>query len=90
MNTIHAHRLLKVVPSALELQLSISWWAHCYAEAGEQSQLAWQMHSDAVDNGQPVALVEQLRETARIFDAIRCDAWHQWELAKQALLALTN
>jgi len=71
-------------------EFSIEFWSHMYADAGSQKEIAWRMYGEAVDNSQPRALINDLYETAQLFDEICRDAWRELEMAKQNLLALHN
>jgi hypothetical protein len=73
-----------------ELQWACDWWKHQYAEAGYQSDVAWKMYGDAIDNEDEPALIESLFEVATIFDEIRRDTWHKWNEVKAQYLAMLN
>ena len=73
-----------------ELQWSVDWWKHQYAEAGSQSDIAWKMYGDAIDNQDEPALIESLFECATMFDQICKDTWAIWQDAKAQYLAMLN
>ncbi len=73
-----------------ELQWSIDWHARCYANAAEQSEIAWKMYQDAIDNGKTREEKDELYKLAAILEANKCAAWHRWQDAKSQYLALLN
>ena len=73
-----------------ELQWACDWWKHQYAEAGYQSDVAWKMYGDAIDNEDEPVLIESLFEVATIFDEIRMDTWRKWDEANTQYLARMN
>ena len=76
--------------SLRELQWSMSFWSRAYAEAGYQSQIAWGLYGEAIDNEEPHSQIEQLFIVATMFDGIRSDAWRKWQDAKAQYLARMN
>jgi len=73
-----------------ELQWSVTWWQHAYAEAGESATRAWTYVDEAIENNESHEYIRALREMAVMFDCIRCDTWHKWDEAKAQYLALYN
>ena len=91
MTLTYITKLPEVSTSALrELQWSIDWWGKQYAEAGYQSQIAWEMYSNAIDDQEPQTQIEQLFVVATMFDGIKSDTWRKWQDAKMQYLAIQN
>lgn len=76
--------------SIRELQWSIDFWKRSYADAGYQSEIAWKLYGNAIDNEEPQAEIESLFQIAEMFDGIKSDAWHKWQDAKARYLAVLN
>ncbi len=73
-----------------ELQWACDWWKHQYAEAGYQSDVAWKMYGDAIDNEDEPAEIEELFKMATMFDDICKATWRKWDEAKAQYLAVLN
>lgn len=76
--------------SLRELQWACDWWKKAYAEAGYQSETAWRLYGEAIDDQESQEAIEQLFIVATMFDGIKSDAWLNWESAKAQYLARMN
>lgn len=91
MNLTYITQLPQIETSAFrELQWSVTWWAQCYVESAEQTEIAWKMYDDSIENGEPYAQTDALYQIAVMFEGNRTIAWHNWQNAKRDYLALMN
>lgn len=73
-----------------ELQWAVDWRKRCYAEAAEQTEIAWKMYDDSIENGDSRKQKNALYQVAMMFEANKTAAWHKWQNAKRDYLALLN
>lgn len=73
-----------------ELQWGIDWWAKCYGEAAAHESLAWKLYNDAIDNNDPRPQIESLYIVAKMFEANRIAAYHEWQECKRQYLEMMN
>jgi len=73
-----------------EITWSIDWYKQSYFDAKAQSELAWKIYDDAIENEDPREQINVFFEVAAIFDATYRRAWRKWQNAKRDYLALLN
>lgn len=73
-----------------ELQWGIDWWNKCRKEAKAHEDLAWKLYNDAIDAQEPRAQIESLYVAAKMFEANRIAAYHNWQECKRQYLELMN
>ena len=91
MTLVEVNKLPELETSMLrELTWQIDWYTMALNEAKASTARAWQAYNDAIDANEPKSQINALYEVACMFDAIRSDAWHKWEAAKEQLLTMLN
>lgn len=73
-----------------EITWAVDWYAGQYAQAGYDCELAWKLYDNAIENNDPQQLIDDLFVIAKMFEAIKINAWHGWQNAKRDYLALMN
>ena len=90
MNIFYITKLPEVTNPITELQWKIDWWRDQYATAKESTQAAWKMYDDAIEQGEPQDMKDELFGMAEMFEAIEHESWRRWQNAKAEYLAKLN
>mgnify|MGYP003404801126 CR=1 FL=1 len=80
----------EVLSETSELQWKIAWGERCYKEAKAQSELAWKIYNDAIDECASREEINQLYALGELFDELRKQAWRNWDNAKAQYLTMLN
>lgn len=75
---------------AREVAWAVDYWKSKYARVSMQSQAAWRMYNEAIDNELPRDEINKLYFIANLFDELRRDTWRELDNAKARYLALQN